>query len=158
MAWLSTIVMKKVIIQIVSVDIDRALIDLGLLFFRFAVSAELAVVHGLKKIGYGTPEVEKVPNPLQLPDMVNQTIAVAANLICPLFIIFGLFTRLAVLPVLAVTLTGYFVQHWNDSLMGKDIPYMYTISFALIFLFGAGRYSLDQHIYSRLKQSNGKTR
>ena len=142
--------MKKVFIRLVTVAVDKATLGLGLLFFRFAVSAELTVVHGLKKIGWGVPEAEKVPNPLQFPELLNQSIGIAANLVCPLFIILGLFTRVAALPVLAVTLTGYFVQHWNDSLLDKDIPFMYSICFGLIIYYGAGTYSLDQLIHNKL--------
>lgn len=119
--------------------------------FRFLVSAELIVVHGLKKIGVGIAQAEVVPNPLGLPEAVNQIFATGANLICPLFIILGLFTRLAAIPIAAVTLTGYFVVHGNDPLPERDIPFMFSVAFLFIMAVGGGRYSLDHKIFNKSK-------
>jgi putative oxidoreductase len=62
----------------------------------------------------------------------------------------GLLTRLAILPVLAVTLTGYFIEHWGDTLLERDPPFMYSIAFLLLLVLGPGRYSLDRVIERKL--------
>lgn len=123
----------------------------AIFLFRFLVSAELIVVHGLKKIGVGIAQAEVVPNPFGLPDAVNQILATGANLICPLFVILGFFTRLAAIPIVAVTLTGYFVVHGNDSLAERDIPFMFSVAFLFIVAVGGGRYSLDHNFFNKLK-------
>jgi putative oxidoreductase len=66
-------------------------------------------------------------------------------------VILGLFTRVAVLPVLAVTLMGYFVVHWNDSLLEKDMPFMYSVVYLFLFVIGPGKYSADHSINKRIK-------
>ena len=124
-------------------------VSLGLLFFRIAVSIELILVHGLKKLGVGVSTAEVVPNPLHLPETLNQIFATTANVILPLFVIFGLLTRLAVLPILAVTLTGYFVVHGNSPLSERDIPFMYSISFLLLLIAGSGKYSVDSMLFKK---------
>ncbi len=121
----------------------------SMLLFRLAVSLELIVVHGLKKVGVGVSTAELIPNPLHLPELLNQYFATGANLVAPLFIILGLFTRLAILPVLAVTLTGYFVLHLHDALLVKDVPFMYSIVFLLILVLGPGKYSVDYFIHKK---------
>jgi putative oxidoreductase len=123
--------------------------NIGLLVFRILLSAELMIVHGLKKIGIGTTEAEQVPNPLHFPYAFNQAFAITANLIFPVFIILGLFTRFAILPVIAVTLTGYFVVHWHDSLLEKDTPFMYSLSYLLLLALGPGKYSVDYLLHKR---------
>jgi len=120
--------------------------DIALLFFRVALCCELIYAHGLKKIGVGTAMAEVVPNPLGLPDAINQAFATGANLVMPIFIILGLFTRIATLPILAVTLTGYFVLHFNDPIQVKDVPFIYSLCFLLVTCTGAGRYSLDHYL------------
>lgn len=115
--------------------------------FRLLVSLELIVVHGFKKLGIGTDVAEIVPNPFNLPYLLNEFLAIFANLICPIFIIIGLGTRFASIPILVVTLTGYFVIHSEGSLAENDIPFMYSMSFLLIAFTGGGRYSLDNIIY-----------
>lgn len=123
--------------------------NLALLVYRVALSLQLMVVHGLKKIGVGVETAEQVPNPLHLPEVLNHAFALAGNLVFPVFIILGLFTRLAVWPVLAITLTGYFVLHWNDPLLVSDTPFMYSLAFLLVGVLGAGKYSLDYWIHKK---------
>jgi putative oxidoreductase len=124
-----------------------------LLFFRVVVSLELMFVHGLKKVGIGVPTPEQVPNPLHLPEIMNQGFAIASNLVFPLFVMIGLMTRLAIIPILAVTLSGYFLVHWNDSLLEKDMPFMYSISYLLLLCLGSGKYAIDYWINKSLTKN-----
>jgi putative oxidoreductase len=146
--------MKNLIRRMTDVFPDVTVFNLSLLIFRVAVSLQLMVAHGLKKIGIGVPNAEQVPNPLHLPEAINQGFAVASNLVFPLFVMFGLLTRVAILPILAVTLTGYFVVHWNDSLLEKDMPFMYSLAFLLLFVIGPGKYAVDywlnKNLYKKL--------
>lgn len=121
----------------------------GLLFFRIAVSFELLIAHGLKKIGVGVAIAETVPNPFGLPEFFNQAFAIVANIIMPLFIAMGLFTKVATLPILAITLTGYFVVHFNDPIAVKDVPFMYSVCFLFITIVGPGKYSLDYYFLNK---------
>ncbi|MBS1563792.1 MAG: DoxX family protein, partial [Bacteroidetes bacterium] len=100
--------MKKKIIQTLGPFPSHPVFSLGLLLLRVAAALEIAIVHGFKKIGVGVAEAEKIPNPLHLPDAFNSAFAISANIVFPFFVLIGLCTRLATLPTLAVTLTGYF--------------------------------------------------
>lgn len=120
--------------------------DLSILVFRVVISIQLIVVHGLKKIGIGTDMAEKVPNPFHFPELINQTFAICSNILFPLFVIVGFYTRLATIPILIVTLSGYFIVHWNDTLLQSDIPFMYSMAFLLIAFTGAGKYSIDSKL------------
>lgn len=138
--------MKKLIHIITDINIKGKSIHIALLIFRILLSIELIVAHGLKKLGVGIAEAEQVPNPLNLPETFNSLFADAANLIFPVFVIFGLFTRIAIIPILAVTLTGYFILHWNDDLLIKDTPFMYSLCYLFLFFVGAGKYSIDNYL------------
>lgn len=142
--------MKTILYRITKIYPDANFFHGSMLLFRLAVSLELMLVHGLKKVGVGVAMAEVVPNPLHLPEAVNQYFALGANLVAPIFIILGLFTRLAILPVLAVTLTGYFVLHLHDALLVKDVPFMYSIVYLLILVLGPGKYSIDYFIHKKL--------
>lgn len=127
-------------------------LHLPLLFFRILLSVELIYAHGLKKIGIGVAEAEQVPNPLHLPEMINNVFAISANIFFPILVMLGFFTRLSVLPILAVTLTGYFVLHFHDAPLMKDAPFMYSLSYLLILFLGPGRYSLDYYLFKRFSR------
>jgi putative oxidoreductase len=146
MVAIKTIKVKRFIQRMTDTNPAGKGLHLPLLAFRVLLSLELMYAHGLKKLGIGVAEAEQVPNPLHLPETLNNLFALSANLIFPVFVILGLFTRLAVLPILAVTLTGYFLLHLHDAPLIKDPPFMYSLSFLLVFFLGAGKYSLDHKI------------
>ncbi|MEO7140884.1 MAG: DoxX family protein [Ferruginibacter sp.] len=143
--------MKKLIWHITKIYPCSVSFNLTFLILRILVSVELMVVHGLKKVGIGVTNAEHVPNPLHLPDALNQAFATSANLFFPVLVILGFFTRLAVLPILAVTLTGYFIVHWNDALLVKDTPFMYSAVYLLILVLGPGKYSIDYFINKKIQ-------
>ncbi|HEY0427157.1 MAG TPA: DoxX family protein [Pyrinomonadaceae bacterium] len=128
-------------------DVGSGFNNFALLVFRLLLCYEMIRVHGLKKMAKagGVPEI--VPNPLGLPPKLNQLIADFSDLVAPVLVALGLATRISVLPILAVTLTGYFVVHRKDVLSVRDIPYMYSLSYLFIFLIGAGRFSVDYYLY-----------
>lgn len=150
MGVIKTNSMKKQIIKLTNPYPSQRLFGMGMLLLRAASSLEIAIVHGFKKIGVGVAAAEAIPNPLHLPGEFNNAFAISANIVFPLFVLVGLFTRLATLPTLAVTLTGYFVVHWNDTLLLKDTPFIYSVIFLTILILGPGKYSIDNVIYKKI--------
>lgn len=141
--------MKKVIQTLTNPFPSDTLFQVALLIFRVLLSVEMIYAHGLKKIGIGVEVAEVVPNPMNFPESINNLFAISANIFFPILIIFGIFTRLAVLPILAVTLTGYFVLHFNDAPLVKDAPFIYSLSYLLILILGAGKYSVDYYLFKK---------
>lgn len=144
--------MRKIIRMITNPHPSDVLYHTVLLGFRVLLSVEMIYAHGLKKIGIGVVEAEQVPNPLHLPEALNNIFAVSANIFFPILVIFGLFTRLSVLPILAVTLTGYFVLHFHDAPLVKDTPFMFSLSYLVILFLGAGKYSLDGYFFKEFSK------
>lgn len=150
MEGIKTNSMKKLLVKTLSPHPQPVVFDCGMLLLRVAVSLEIAIVHGFKKIGVGVSQAENIPNPLHLPGAFNNAFAIAANIVFPFFVLIGLFTRLSTLPTLAVTLTGYFVVHWNDPLLEKDTPFIYSLIFLIILILGPGKYSVDNSLHKKL--------
>jgi len=144
--------MKSLFIRSLRAYSSWKLFNWGMFCFRVLASLELIVAHGFKKVGIGVQEAEHIPNPLHFPETFNSRFAIAANIVFPVFVILGFCTRLASLPTLAVTLTGYFVVHWNGTLLEKDTPFMYSLVFLLITVLGAGKYSIDNYLYKKLSR------
>lgn len=141
--------MKAIFTRLVDPTVTYLLFNTTMLFFRIAVSLEMIFVHGFKKLGIGAA-AEKVPNPLHLPEIFNDAFAVSANIFFPFLVLIGLCTRLATLPTLGVTLTGYFVLHWNDAALVRDTPFIYSVNFLFILLMGPGKYSIDHFLFKKL--------
>lgn len=139
--------MKNLVQLVLYSDMGSALNNWSLLVFRVLLSIELFRVHGMKKFRTANGQKEQVPNPLHLPARLNSLFAMFADTIVPVLVVLGLATRPAVLATIGVTATGYFVVHRKDSPEVRDVPYMYTLSFLLLLLLGAGTLSLDHYLY-----------
>jgi putative oxidoreductase len=143
--------MKWIFLKILG---QSVILHIAILIFRILVSAEMIIVHGLKKINNWDDELIHLPNPFGINPHLNLWMAVIANVAMPVLIIAGFLTRLAVLPVLSVTLIGYFVVHGNDSLAVRDVPFMYSICYLLLLITGPGKYSVDEWMANRFMKAN----
>lgn len=126
---------------------DRLTSNITLLAFRVLVSVSMINTHGMKKLLDFEGTVKHIPDPMGVGGEISAVIAIIANIIAPVFIILGLGTRLAVLPILSVTLTGFLIVHGNDPWAVRDVPLMYSLAYLLIFFMGAGKYSLDHKFF-----------
>lgn len=133
-----------------SSDLGSDLNNIALLFFRVLLAWELFRVHGLKKFRVRDGQREQVPNPLHLPERLNRSVATLSDTVAPFLIMLGVATRLVVLPVIGVTAIGYFVVHRRDSPEVRDVPYIYTLSMLLLLALGAGAFSIDQILSTKI--------
>lgn len=133
-----------------SSDLGSDLNNIALLFFRVLLAWELFRVHGLKKFRGRDGQREQVPNPLHLPERLNRSVATLSDIVAPFLIMLGVATRLVVLPVIGVTAIGYFVVHRRDSPEVRDVPYIYTLSMLLLLALGAGAFSIDQILSTKI--------
>ncbi|WP_299521010.1 DoxX family protein [Winogradskyella sp.] len=125
--------------------------DLTLLLFRVLVSLSMINTHGMKKLLDFEGTVAHIPDPIGVGGEVSAIIAIIANIVAPIFVILGLGTRLAILPIISVTLMGFFIVHGNDPWSVKDVPLMYSLAYLALFFLGAGKYSLDYKLFSSKK-------
>ncbi|NQZ45237.1 MAG: DoxX family protein [Flavobacteriaceae bacterium] len=125
---------------------NRLTSDISMLFFRVLVSLSMINTHGVKKLLDFEGTVQNIPDPIGVGGEISAVIAIVANIVAPVFIILGLGTRLATLPILSVTLMGLFIVHGNDPWSIRDVPLIYSLAYLLILFMGAGKYSIDYKI------------
>ncbi len=76
-------------------------IDPGLFFLRLTGSLLLLYVHGLPKVLHFSEELTRIEDPFGFGPYASLIPAIVAEVICPLFIIAGVYTRMACLPIIA---------------------------------------------------------
>lgn len=126
---------------------NKSTSDLSLLVFRVLLSLSMINTHGIKKLLDFEGTIQHIPDPMGIGGEISAIIAIVANIVAPVFIILGLGTRLATLPILSVTLMGFFIVHGNDPWSVRDVPLMYSLTYLLILFMGAGKYSLDSKFF-----------
>jgi putative oxidoreductase len=128
-------------------------VDLALLVVRIFV--------GLTMLTHGYPKLGKLTNdgPLDFGDPLNigpgpsLVLTVFAEFICSMFIILGLGTRLAVIPLMVTMLVAAFVVHKADGFGKQEMAVLYLMIYFFLFMTGSGKYSLDRILEKRwLKQ------
>ncbi|WP_350292642.1 DoxX family protein [uncultured Croceitalea sp.] len=143
--------MKTTIQRLLATHLSFERTSMGLLIFRIVLAISLLNTHGLKKILHFEETLQHIPDPFGFGSEFSTYFAIFANVVCPIFIIAGLFTRLAIIPILSITLSGFFIVHFNDPWPVKDVPLMYSLSFMLLLYLGPGRNSLDNKFLKKMK-------
>lgn len=120
--------------------------DIGLLILRVGIGAFMLVAHGWGKLaGFG--ELAGVfPDPIGLGSTVSLSLAIFAEVLCALLIVFGLGTRFAAVPLVVTMVVAAFVVHADDPWAKKEFALLYAIPFLTLIFTGGGRFALDSLI------------
>jgi putative oxidoreductase len=121
--------------------------DIGLLFARITGSLLLLHVHGIPKIMHYQNELAHIDDPLGMGHTLTLLCALFAEVVCPVFIAIGLFTRLAALPVVFLLAVSMVLVHPDWSIEQGQFGWLLVIVFGTIALSGAGRYSVDAKLH-----------
>lgn len=123
---------------------------LGLLILRVGFGTTLALRHGLPKLLDFSQKMHSFPDPLGVSSSVSLTLTVGAELLCAALVVIGLFTRIAVLPLIVCMGVAVFMVHGADPFAKKEMATLYLVAFAAIFACGPGAYSADT-IFRRVR-------
>lgn len=125
------------------------IIDIVLLVIRIFV--------GFAMLSHGFPKLQQLyaGGEIQFYDFLGMgpkfslILAVFAEFVCSIFIILGLFTRIAVFfLVITMAVAGLFV-HGEDPFSKRETSLLYLSIYLIIFAFGPGKYSVDAMISKR---------
>ncbi len=117
-------------------------LDLGLLFFRVVVGL-MMLPHGWPKLINFAERMERFSDPLGIGRTLSLSGAVFAEFFCSLFLIAGVFTRAALVPLIFTFIVISFVVHGADPIGDKETQLLFLASYVVLFLTGPGKYSVD---------------
>ncbi|MFZ6760914.1 DoxX family protein [Undibacterium sp. Ji50W] len=122
--------------------LQQASPDAGLLLLRLAGAFLLLYVHGIPKLLHFSNELQHIEDPFHLGAGLTLSLAIFAEVLCPLLIAAGFFTRLACLPILFLLLVSMLLVHAYWSIAEGQFGWLLLTIFSSIALAGPGRYSL----------------
>ncbi|AZF42280.1 DoxX family protein [Pseudomonas sp. R1-43-08] len=120
--------------------------DVGLLFLRVSGALFLLWVHGLPKLLNYSDQLKLIEDPFHLGAPITLLLAIFAEVLCPLLIIAGVWTRLACLPILAVLVIALLVVHPEWTLFEGQFGWLLMIIFSSILIAGPGSLRLGQRL------------
>jgi putative oxidoreductase len=142
--------MQKMIKTIFNPGIYPKNINLVLLLLRISVGLFM-LSHGLGKFSklFGDEPI-KFPDPIGVGVTASLALTVFAEVFCSLFLIFGIATRLAAIPLLITMLVAVLIVHINDGFGKQELPLLYSMVYISIAIAGAGKFSIDSLIYKKI--------
>ena len=140
--------MKKIL------NIQPLYVDSVLLIARVVIAA-LMLVHGLPKlVMLFSGEAIAFPGVLGMSPEISLLLAVFSEVLCSILILFGLGTRLAVLPLTMTMLVAVFYFHLGDPFSSKELGLHYLLVYVLLFVTGSGKYSVDRLLLEKVQISS----
>ncbi len=86
-------------------------------------------------------------DPLGIGPELSLILVMFAEFICAIFVLIGLGTRIALIPLLFNMLVIVFVAHSGDPFGDKELPLFFFAAFLVLFFTGGGKYSLDHKLF-----------
>ena len=132
-----------------SSDYRQNNLDIALLILRVGIGS-LMLVHGLPKL-----TSLMAGGPLQFPGVFGMSpglslaLTVFAEVVASVFIIVGLGTRLATIPLIITMLVAVFFIHSQDPFAKQELGLLYLLPYVLLLITGGGRLSLDGLLWNR---------
>ena len=110
----------------------------------------LLMWHGLTKIADFESLLGSFPDPLGIGTRMSLYLTIFAEVFCSVGVIWGAFYRLALLPIIFAMAIALLVVHRGQPLAARELALVFEAMFVLLFIMGAGRYSLDNIIATLL--------
>jgi putative oxidoreductase len=120
----------------------------ALLLLRLG-SGTMMLVHGWNKFTQVSTLKASFPDPFGWGSDISLYLTLLAELICPVLLIIGFITRIAVLPLLIVMGVAIFSIHANDPFADKELAVFYGIVYFALLLTGPGKFSLDKYVLKK---------
>ena len=119
-------------------------LDVGLLILR--ASCGLMATHGWSKFIHFAERSVKWPDPFHVTPPVSLGLTVFAELVCTLLVVVGLYTRLALVPLIICMAVAVFIIHGDDPFGDKEHALLFLLPYLALMFTGPGKYSLDRVI------------
>ena len=131
--------------SILRLDFVPASVDAGLLVLRLWTGLSLLLLHGWTKLSTFQQMASKFPDPLGVGHRTSLTLALVGEVLCPILLVLGLFTRFGALGAAINMSVAFFLVH-KGKLTGQgsgEMAFIYLASFVVLLVAGPGKFALD---------------
>ncbi len=118
----------------------------AMLVLRVGVGSSMMINHGLDKLMHFAQKAPRFADPFHIGSTTSLSLVVFAEFFCSAFIILGLFTRLACIPLIIAMSVALFFAH-KGAFFGVGESAGLFLAWFVTYLFnGPGKVSLDRFI------------
>jgi len=131
--------------KLLSTKYSAGAFNTAMLLLRLGVGI-LMMMHGYDKLKNFSTIEPKFMNFMGIGSSLSLALLIFAEFFCSLFLILGLFTRLAAIPLIIATCVMVFKAHNSDVFGDGETAAIYLTCYVVLLLVGPGRVSVDSMI------------
>lgn len=118
--------------------------DLALVLLRLSSGGMMAYAHGWPKAQQVLAGDFGFGDPIGIGEFPSLLLTIFAELVCGILLSLGLFTRLALAPLIITMGVAVFIVHADDPFSKQEFGLLYLIPYLVLLLKGPGQWSLDR--------------
>lgn len=111
----------------------------------------LMLIHGYDKVIHFSGKAPNFFDLLGLGGEITLGLVIFSEVFCSALLCVGLFTRIALIPLIFTMCMAFFVVHNNSLFIEKEIALIYMLVYLFIFISGPGKISLDYLFFGKNK-------
>jgi len=128
--------------KLLSTKYSAGAFNAAMLVLRLGVGI-LMMVHGYDKLVHFSEYQGKFMNFLGIGTTMSLALVVFAEFFCSLFLVLGLFTRLAAIPLIVTMCVALFKAHNAEFTGDGEMASIYLTAYMVLLFVGPGKISVD---------------
>jgi len=120
-------------------------ISFALLVLRIALGG-LMIPHGYQKLMTFAAKSSSFSDPFHIGSAASLSLTIFAEFFCAVFVMIGLMTRLATIPLIVAMSVAVFVAHKGQVFGDGEHAALYLAGFIALLFTGPGKISMDKLI------------
>lgn len=132
--------------RLLSYSASPAITSMAIFILR-VVFGSLILLHGYDKVMHFAEYKVQFMSFLGMSPTISLGLVVFAEFVCAIFLVVGLLTRFACIPLIITMAVAVFMAHDGDITGKGEHPTLFLVGFITLLFTGAGKYSLDGVLY-----------
>lgn len=128
--------------RLLSIRYSAGAFNFSMLLLRLSFGLLMIAQHGMPKLMNFAKVSQGFYDPMGIGSKTSLILVIFAEVFCSIFIVLGLFTRIAVIPLIILMCVAFFGAHAGLIPKGEMALLYLTVYLVLLFL-GPGRISVD---------------
>ncbi len=129
--------------KLLSIKYSNSAFNLSVLLLRVVLGFAMLLNHGLPKLMDFSARATKFYDFMGMGAKTSLILAIFAEVFCSMFLILGLFTRLALVPLIITTVVIVFLVDKGKPFMDSELALLFLFGYISLMLLGPGRVSVD---------------
>jgi putative oxidoreductase len=128
--------------RLLSIRYSAGAFNFSMLILRLSFGLLMLMQHGMPKLMGFAEKSKDFYDPIGIGSKASLVLVLFAEIFCSFFIILGLFTRLAVIPLIILMCVAFFGAN-KGAIGGGEMALLYLTAYVVLLFLGPGKVSVD---------------